>query len=137
MAQRQADGRVNRAPAGTSRTVGQIVFANVFNPVNAIMLTLFVVILIAGYPADGLFVGVVASNTVIGIAQELYARRKLRSLQVLNAPRARVRRDGADAGHRHRRRSSPTTSCCWPRAIRWSSTARSCGPTASRSTSRC
>jgi cation-transporting ATPase E len=96
VAQRRADGRVNTAPPGTTRTVGQIVFANVFNPVNAIMLTLFALILVAGFPADGLFVGVVASNTIIGIAQELYARRELRKLQLLNAPRARVIRDGVE-----------------------------------------
>ncbi len=94
--QRRADGRANTVPAGTSRTVGQIVFANVFNPVNAIMLSLFVLILVAGFPADGLFVGVVASNAIIGIVQELYARRELHKLQLLNAPRARVVRDGAE-----------------------------------------
>ena len=92
VARRTADGKVNQAPEGTSRSVSQIVFANIFNPVNAIMLALFVLILIAGFPADGLFVGVVISNSVIGIAQELYARRELRKLELLNAPAARVRR---------------------------------------------
>jgi cation-transporting P-type ATPase E len=94
--QRRADGRINTAPPGTSRTVGQIVFANVFNPVNAIMLSLFVLILVADSPADGLFVGVVVSNTIIGIVQELYARHQLHNLQLLNAPRAKVVRDGAE-----------------------------------------
>jgi cation-transporting P-type ATPase E len=94
--QRRADGRANTVPTGTSRTVGQIVFANVFNPVNAIMLSLFALILVAGFPADGLFVGVVASNAIIGIVQELYARRELHKLQLLNAPRARVVRDGTE-----------------------------------------
>jgi cation-transporting P-type ATPase E len=94
--QRRAAGSVNTPPPGTSRTVGQIVFANVFNPVNAIMLSLFVLILVAGFRADGLFVGVVASNTIIGIVQELYARRELHKLQLLNAPQARVVRDGAE-----------------------------------------
>jgi cation-transporting ATPase E len=96
VAERRADGRVNITPRGTSRTAGQIVFANVFNPVNAIMLSLWVLILIAGFPADGLFVGVVVSNTVIGIAQELYARHELRKLQLLNAPHARVIRNGVE-----------------------------------------
>ncbi len=92
---RTAEGRVNIAPEGTSRSVGQIVFANVFNPVNAIMLSLFALILFAGFPRDGLFVGVVASNSIIGIVQELYARRELKKLALLNAPRAKVRRDGS------------------------------------------
>ena len=93
---RTAEGKTNEAPEGTTRSTSQIVFANIFNPVNAIMLALFVLILIAGFPADGLFVGVVISNSVIGIAQELYARRELRKLELLNAPAARVRRDGTE-----------------------------------------
>ena len=92
---RTAEGYTNEAPRGPSRTLGQILRANVFNPVNAIMLTLFAAIMVAGFWRDGLFVGVVLSNTVIGIAQELKARRELRRLEILNAPRARVRRDGA------------------------------------------
>lgn len=97
VAERVAAGLVNVAPRGTVRTIGQIVFANVITPVNAIMLVLFGLILLAGYPADGLFVGVVVSNSLIGIAQELYARRELHRLEVLNAPHARVRRDGGEA----------------------------------------
>ncbi|MGI9622024.1 MAG: HAD-IC family P-type ATPase [Acidimicrobiales bacterium] len=92
--ERIAAGQDNRSPEGTSRSNRQIVVANVFNPVNAIMLSLFVLILIAGYPEDGLFVGVVISNSVIGITQELYARRELHKLELLNAPLARVKRNG-------------------------------------------
>ncbi len=93
VAERVADGRVNTSPEGTSRNLRQIIFANIFNPVNAIMFTLFVLILIAGFPADGLFVGVVASNSLIGIGQELIARHELKKLEVMNAPMANVRRD--------------------------------------------
>lgn len=91
---RIADGRVNAVPNDPVRSIGQIFWANIFNPVNAIMLVLFALILVAGFPADGLFVGVVVSNSVIGIAQELYARRELEKLQLLNAPKATVVRDG-------------------------------------------
>ncbi len=94
VAARVEAGLVNAEPPGTSRSTSQIVFANVFNPVNAIMFSLFVLILIAGFPADGLFVGVVVSNSVIGIVQELYARRELHRLELLNAPIATVLRDG-------------------------------------------
>ncbi len=93
VADRVAAGRVNRASGGTERTVGQILRANLFTPVNTIMVTLFVLILVAGYPRDGLFVGVVVTNVVIGTAQELRARHELRRLAVLNAAPVRVRRD--------------------------------------------
>lgn len=95
--QRVADGRVNDVPDAPVRSFPQIVYANVVTPVNGIIGTLFVLILVAGYPADALFAGVVVSNSVIGIAQEVQARRTLNALAVLSAPRARVRRDGVDA----------------------------------------
>ena len=94
VAQRVADGRVNDVPDAPVRTLGEITRANVFTPVNAILLTLLVLILVADAPGDALFVGVVVSNSIIGIIQELRARRELRRLAVLSEPRARVRRDG-------------------------------------------
>ena len=94
VAERGAEGRVNKVPDAPVRSLGQIIRANVLTPVNGIISTLFVLILIAGYPADALFAGVVVSNSVIGIVQELQARRTLNELAVLSAPKARVRRDG-------------------------------------------
>ncbi|MCY3926390.1 MAG: HAD-IC family P-type ATPase [bacterium] len=94
VAQRVADGRVNDVPDAPVRTLGEIIRANVITPVNAILLSLLVLILVAGAPGDALFVGVVVSNSIIGIIQELRARAELRRLAVLSEPRARVRRDG-------------------------------------------
>jgi len=96
VAERQADGRTNDVPDAPVRTLGQIIRANVFTPVNAIISTLLVLILVAGYPRDALFAGVVISNSVIGIVQELRARRTLHRLELLNAPKALARRDGDD-----------------------------------------
>ena len=92
--QRRRDGHVNRVPAPPGRSFGQIVAANVFTPVNAIIVALFVLIVIAGYIKDGLFVGVVVSNSLVGIIQEFRARRELERLQVLTEPTAAVIRDG-------------------------------------------
>ncbi len=94
VAQRVLEGRTNDVPDAPVRTVGQIVRNNVLTPVNAIIGSMFVLIMVAGFPADALFAGVVVSNSVIGIAQELKARRTLHKLAVLSAPRARVVRDG-------------------------------------------
>ncbi len=94
VAERVHDGRVNNVPDAPVRTFPQIVRANVLTPVNAIISTLFILILIAGYPGDALFAGVVISNSIIGIGQEIQARRTLDALAVLSAPKARVRRDG-------------------------------------------
>jgi cation-transporting ATPase E len=92
--ERIASGRVNAVPDAPVRTIGEIVRANVFTPINAIIGALFVLILIAGNPKDSVFAGVIISNSLIGIVQELRARKTLNQLAVLNAPKARVVRDG-------------------------------------------
>ena len=97
VAERVADGRVNDVPEAPVRTTGQILRANVLTPVNGIMGALLVLILAAGFPGDALFAGVIFSNSVIGVVQELRARRTLSELAVLSAPRARVVRDGRAA----------------------------------------
>jgi cation-transporting P-type ATPase E len=94
VAERIADGRTNDVPDAPVRTFGEIVRANVLTRVNAIMSTLLVLVLVAGSPKDALFAGVIISNSVIGIVQELRARRTLNELAVLSAPKARVLRDG-------------------------------------------
>jgi len=92
--ERVTQGRVNLVPDAPVRTVREIVRANVFTRVNAIVGTLFVLILVARQPKDALFAGVIVSNSAIGIIQELRARKTLNELAVLNAPKARVLRDG-------------------------------------------
>ncbi len=94
--ERVAAGRTNDVPDAPVRSLRDIIRANVFTPVNAIISTLFVLILVAGYPADALFAGVVVSNSIIGVFQEVRARRTLRDLELLNAPKAVARRDGDD-----------------------------------------
>ncbi len=94
VAERIAAGRTNNVPDAPVRSLAQIIKANVLTPVNGIITTLLVLILIARYPADALFAGVVVSNSVIGIVQELQARRTLKNLAVLATPKARVRRAG-------------------------------------------
>ncbi len=94
VAERVRDGRTNQHQQPVNRTVPQIIRANVLTPVNAIMLVLFALIVIAGFPKDGLFVGVVISNSVIGVIQEIRSRRALARLEVLNAHSASVLRDG-------------------------------------------
>ena len=48
VAERRADGRTNDVPDAPVRTLSQISRANVFTRVNAIISTVFVLILIAG-----------------------------------------------------------------------------------------
>src|SRR5258705_11252391 len=79
----------------TSRSVAEILRANIATRFNLILGVLLAVILIAGQPQDALFGVVLVSNALIGIGQELRAKRTLDRLAVLSAPRVRVTRDGA------------------------------------------
>ncbi|MBM9465897.1 HAD-IC family P-type ATPase [Nakamurella sp. YIM 132084] len=94
VAERVAQGRVNVTDAASSRPLWTIVRTNVFTRFNAILGCLFVLILITGSLADGLFGVVLVVNSLIGIVQEYLAKRKLDRLALLNAPTTRVVRDG-------------------------------------------
>ncbi|HYU02846.1 MAG TPA: hypothetical protein VEL02_03275, partial [Jatrophihabitantaceae bacterium] len=95
--ERVAAGRTNAFESPTSRTPREIVRANVFTVLNGLLLTLLVIILATGQWQNGLFGGVIVANSAIGIVQELRAKRTLDRLAILNAPRARVVRDGVEA----------------------------------------
>jgi cation-transporting P-type ATPase E len=81
--------------ARTSRSYRDIVWSNTFTVFNLILGGLLVVILAFGNWRDGLFGGVIVANTLIGIVQEVRAKRTLDRLALLVAPRGRVIRDGA------------------------------------------
>jgi cation-transporting ATPase E len=96
VAERVAAGLTNATTVRTSRTVGEIVRANVFTVFNGLLVALFVLVMTTGRWQNGLFGGVVVANAAIGIVQELRAKRTLDRLAVLNAPRARVLREGRE-----------------------------------------
>ena len=94
VADRVARGSRNDVPDAPTRTVAEIVKANVFTRFNFLVGGLLVVILIVGPLNDALFGGVIIANTLIGIVQELRAKKTLDRLAVVSAPHARVVRDG-------------------------------------------
>jgi cation-transporting P-type ATPase E len=97
VADRVAAGQVNDVPASPSRTVAQIFRANIFTRFNALLGGMLVVMLVVGPIQDALFGFVLIANAVVGIGQELRAKRTLDRLAVLTAPRARIVRDGTVA----------------------------------------
>jgi len=92
--ERVAQGKTNQVKEKTSRSLSHIIRANVFNRFNAILGFLAVVVIVIGSPRDALFGGVLIFNTLIGIVQELRAKKTLDRLSLLSAPRARVIRGG-------------------------------------------
>ncbi|WP_043915627.1 HAD-IC family P-type ATPase [Kitasatospora griseola] len=95
VAERIARGQVNDVPVRSSRSVREIVRANVFTRFNAIIGVMFGIILVVGPIQDGLFGLVIVANTAIGIIQELRAKKTLDSLALIGEARPQVRRDGA------------------------------------------
>ena len=96
VAKRISDGRTNDVPNPTSRTISQIIKANIFTPFNLLLGILLVIILAVGEYRDALFGFVLVGNALIGIVQEVRSKRSLDALAVLNAPQSTVRRDGLD-----------------------------------------
>ncbi len=91
--QRLDAGQTNAVEETTSRTVGEIVRANVLTRFNAILSVLAVAVLATGRFGDAMFAVVLVLNALIGIGQEVRAKRTLDRLALLHAPTARVVRD--------------------------------------------
>ncbi|CAL9498886.1 cation-translocating P-type ATPase [Streptomyces sp. enrichment culture] len=97
VAERVAGGRVNDVPVRSSRSIMEIVRANVFTRFNAIIGVLWVIMLIVAPFQDSLFGYVILANTGIGIVQEWRAKKTLDSLALIGEVRPTVRRDGVAA----------------------------------------
>jgi cation-transporting ATPase E len=91
---RVATGRVNTTSSRPSRSLSQILRANLLTRFNAILGVLLIVVAFVGPPQDGLFGVVLALNAIIGITQELRTKRALDRLAVLSAPVAHIMRSG-------------------------------------------
>ncbi|MEU9986185.1 cation-translocating P-type ATPase [Streptomyces sp. NPDC048045] len=94
VAERIARGQVNDVPVRSSRSLGEIVRANVFTRFNAIIGVLWLIMLFVAPIQDSLFGFVILANTGIGIVQEWRAKQTLDSLAVIGESRPTVRRDG-------------------------------------------
>ena len=100
-AERAAQGQDNRVRTRSSRSVADIVRANVFTLFNGIILAAMVMVLLTGSWKDAVFGFVIIINTGIGIVTELKAKRTLDRLSILVASRFTVRRGGVDVEVRH------------------------------------
>lgn len=94
--ERVAAGRTNAFTADSSRSVWNIVRSNVFTLFNGIVFTCFAILLVLGRWQDAIFGLAAFANSIIGCWQEFRAKAALDKLALLNAPRARVRREGAE-----------------------------------------
>ena len=83
VAQRVAEGKVNDVPCRATRSVADIVRANVFTPINAILGVLFAIVLATGSVINGLFGVLIIANSFIGTVRELRAKQTLDKLAIV------------------------------------------------------
>jgi cation-transporting P-type ATPase E len=94
---RRSRGLGNVLPPATGRTYREIVRDNVFTFVNGVIFVLGLALLALGQWSDALLsVGVVSINVLVGLVQEIRAKRVLDRIALLTRPRARVIRDGKE-----------------------------------------
>ncbi|MDO5676737.1 MAG: HAD-IC family P-type ATPase [Propionibacteriaceae bacterium] len=94
VAQRVAAGQVNTLPSRSGRSTWDIVRSNVFTRVNGILFVLLCLVLITGNILQGAFGLLIIANSIVGIVQELRAKRTLDNLAVVGEAHPIVLRDG-------------------------------------------
>lgn len=87
-------GKSNTAIKPPSKSIRQIIFSNVFTYFNFVFLVLAVILSLVRSFRDLTFLPIIIANTCIGIFQEIRSKIVLDHLLILNAPTARVIRDG-------------------------------------------
>ena len=91
--ERKEQGYVNVSTDIEYRSVKRIIYENVFTYFNLIFAVLAVLLIIAGAFRELTFLPVIISNTLIGIVQELRAKRVIDNLTMLNIPKVKTLRN--------------------------------------------
>lgn len=92
VAERVAAGKTNDVPTRAARSVSEIVRANVFTRINAILGVLLIIVLSTGSIINGAFGLLIVANSAIGIIQELRAKQTLDKLAIVGQAKPLVRR---------------------------------------------
>ncbi len=87
-------GKINIADDSSDRTTGKIIRDNLLTYFNLIFLVITVLLCIAGAFRDLTFLPIIIGNILIGIVQELRAKKTLDKMKILNAGHAVVIREG-------------------------------------------
>ena len=91
---RRQAGQSNRAPQSATKTVGQIVRDNICTYFNLVFMVLAVMLALVHSWLNMGFLGIVFWNTLIGIVQQLRAKKTIDKLTLVSARKVRCLRDG-------------------------------------------
>ena len=92
--ERIAQGQVNNNENPNTRTYKQIILENTLTFFNFLNLVLLVLVLLVGSYKNSMFVGIIFINTVIGIIQEIRAKKTIDKLAILTESKTVVLREG-------------------------------------------
>ena len=92
--ERIAEGKVNADENPNTRTYKQIIRENTLTFFNFLNLVLLVLVLLVGSYKNAFFVCIIVINTLIGIAQEIRAKKTIDKLAILTARKSVVIREG-------------------------------------------
>jgi cation-transporting ATPase E len=90
--QRVADGKSNAVRDRATRSITDIVRANVFTRINAILGVLLLIVLATGSLINGMFGLLIIANSVVGMVQEIRAKQTLDKLAIVGQAKPLVRR---------------------------------------------
>lgn len=91
------NGWTNKAVEPPTKTIPKIIKSNLLTYFNLVFAVLAVLLTVAGSFRNMSFLLIVVANLLIGIVQEIRAKKVLDRLSVLNSPTALVIRDGQQA----------------------------------------
>lgn len=93
---RREEGKEKNAPEQITKTKSRIIRENLFTLFNFLNFLIAALLFTVGAYSNMLFIAIIILNIVIGIAQELKAKKLVDELSILNRPAVTVRRDGED-----------------------------------------
>ena len=88
---RKTHGLTNKTPKAVTKSYGKIVFDNLVNPLNIILIIIFVFMLFGNLTITHyFFIVILAANSGIGLYQDLKARKLVDKLKVITEPKCNV-----------------------------------------------
>ncbi|MGN0559215.1 MAG: HAD-IC family P-type ATPase [Acutalibacteraceae bacterium] len=94
--ERISEGKVNTDTTVKTKSVKRIFYDNIFTLFNGVNIILLIMVILSGSYKNALFMGVVISNTAIGIFQEIRSKKSVDKLSILVSKKAVVLRDGKE-----------------------------------------
>ena len=91
---RQEEGLTNRSVSSATKTTSDIIKENIFTYFNGIFLILAILLIAVGSFRDLTFLVVITANAVIGIIQELHAKKVLDDLSLVGRAKVTAVRNG-------------------------------------------